>query len=72
MAVEEISGEDSLMLGPLLLIALGVLFLLNNLYPDVARFSRMWPVILIVIGLAKILEYFRRTSGKGEDHEPNP
>ena len=72
MAVEEISGEDRLMLGPLLLIALGVLFLLNNLYPDVYRFSRMWPVVLIVIGLAKILEYLRRTSGKGEDHEPHP
>ena len=54
------------MLGPLLLIALGVLFLLNNLYPDVYRFSRMWPVILIVIGLGKILEYFRHRSGKGE------
>jgi len=60
------------MLGPLLLIALGVLFLLNNLYPDVYRFSRMWPVVLIVIGLAKILEDLRRTSGKGEDHEPHP
>jgi len=54
------------MLGPLLLIALGVLFLLNNLYPQVYRFTRMWPVILIVIGLSKILEYLRRNSGKGE------
>ena len=60
------------MLGPLLLIVIGVLFLLNNLYPTVFRFGKMWPVILIVIGVGKILEYFRRTSGKGEDHEPLP
>jgi hypothetical protein len=51
------------MLGPLLLIVLGVLFLLNNLYPDVYRFTRMWPVILIVIGLSKILEYLHKNSG---------
>jgi hypothetical protein len=45
--------------GPLLLIVLGVLFLLNNLYPDQFRFGRMWPVILIVIGITKVFEYFR-------------
>ena len=44
------------MTGPLILIALGVLFLLNNLYPETFSFGRLWPVILIVIGLAKILE----------------
>jgi len=47
------------MLGPLLLIVIGVLFLLNNMYPGVFRFGRMWPVILIVIGLAKVIEYFQ-------------
>ena len=55
------------MLGPLLLIVLGVLFLLNNLYPDVYRFTRMWPVILIVIGLSKILEYLHKNSGNSGD-----
>jgi len=58
------------MLGPLLLIVIGVLFLLNNMYPGVYRFSRMWPVILIVIGLAKVIEYFQghpqRTDDKKE------
>jgi hypothetical protein len=44
------------MTGPLILIVLGVLLLLNNLYPEVYRFSRMWPVILIVIGISKVLE----------------
>ena len=48
------------MLGPILLIVIGVLFLLNNMFPGGEfRFGRMWPVILIVIGLVKVLEYFR-------------
>ena len=46
------------MLGPLLLIVIGVLFLLRNLYPYFG-FEKMWPVILIVIGLAKVFEYFQ-------------
>jgi cell wall-active antibiotic response 4TMS protein YvqF len=44
------------MTGPLILIVLGILFLLNNLNPDVYPFSRIWPVILVVIGVAKVLE----------------
>jgi len=47
------------MVGPLLLIVVGVLFLLNNLYPGVYEFRKMWPVILIVIGLAKVFEYIQ-------------
>ena len=44
------------------MIVLGVLFLLNNLYPEQFRFGRMWPVILIVIGITKVIEYFRNQS----------
>jgi hypothetical protein len=51
--------------GPLILIALGVLLLLNNLYPEVFSFSRMWPVILIVIGIGKIGEHFYKRIEKG-------
>lgn len=54
------------MTGPLILITLGVLFLLNNLDPARFQFGRMWPVILIVIGLVKIFEYFGR-SGSSDD-----
>ena len=54
------------MAGPLLLIALGVLLLLNNLYPETFGFSRMWPAILIAIGAGKIGEYFYKKSGKGK------
>ena len=55
------------MLGPLLLIVIGILFLLNNMYPGLFRFGKMWPVILIVIGLAKIFEYFQGHSEKTEE-----
>jgi len=53
------------MTGPLILIVLGVLFLLNNLYPDIYPFGRVWPVILIVIGVAKVLESMARRKGDG-------
>ena len=52
------------MLGPLVLIVVGVLFLLNNLYPTSFRFGKMWPVILIVIGAAKVFEYFQGEHGE--------
>jgi hypothetical protein len=52
------------MLGPVMLIVIGILFLLNNLYPDEFRFSRMWPVILVVIGFVKVIDYFRAQAGK--------
>jgi hypothetical protein len=54
------------MTGPLILIALGILLLLHNLYPTVFQFSRMWPVILIVIGLSRIAEYFHQRRKEGE------
>jgi hypothetical protein len=57
------------MLGPLLLIVLGVLFLLNNMYPGSFRFGKMWPIILIVIGLAKVIEYFQASPETGEDRK---
>lgn len=54
------------MVGPLLLIVIGVLFLLRNIYPYFG-FEKMWPVILIVIGLAKVIEYFQLHPEKRED-----
>ena len=48
------------MLGALLLITLWILFLLNNLYPAEFAFFRLWPVVLIVIGLVKVVEHFQR------------
>jgi uncharacterized membrane protein HdeD (DUF308 family) len=51
-------------MGPLILIVLGILFLMSNIYPDTFSFGRLWPVILIVIGVVKIVESFqKRPSG---------
>ena len=59
------------MTGPVMLIVIGVLFLLNNLFPGEFSFGRMWPVILIVIGLVKVLEYFRGpVSGPAAPNKP--
>jgi hypothetical protein len=59
------------MTGPLILIVLGILFLLNNLYPEMFSFGRLWPVILIVIGLGKIFDHLvrreKRESGTGAE-----
>jgi hypothetical protein len=59
------------MTGPLVLIVLGVLLLLNNLYPEVYRFGRVWPVIFIVIGIAKVLESLAHRAKGGDDEPPS-
>lgn len=51
------------LVGPLILILIGVLFLLGNMHivswPAIGMwFARYWPVILIVIGLVKLGEYY--------------
>ena len=47
--------------GPLILITIGTMFLIQNLsHINVFKvFWRYWPVILIAIGISKLLEYFR-------------
>lgn len=45
--------------GPLTVIAVGVLFLLNNFYPDIFTFRslfRLWPFLLIGLGVIRLLE----------------
>lgn len=41
--------------GPILLIALGVMFLVGQFIPEWGV-EKTWPVILIVIGLARLIE----------------
>jgi hypothetical protein len=46
---------------PLLLIGVGVLFLLRNMYPDLALidyFARYWPTLLILWGVLRLAEIF--------------
>ena len=52
--------------GPLILIAIGLWFLLRNFgyrIPLFHNFARYWPLLLVVIGLVRLAEYFsaRRT-----------
>jgi len=47
--------------GPLIVIGVGVLFLLNNFYPDVFTFhslARYWPFLLIGFGVIRLIEVF--------------
>jgi len=54
--------------GGTILIALGVLFLLDRLswwhWPHWARLANLWPVILIAVGVSIILEATRGRGGK--------
>ena len=50
---------------PLLLVALGVLFLYTNLRPEVNPWplvSRWWPLLLIFLGLGKLWDFYRLRS----------
>ena len=58
------------MMGPLILIVLGVMFLLSNIFPQTFSFGRLWPVILIVIGVVKIVESLQKQKQKSD--EPSP
>jgi Domain of unknown function (DUF5668)/B-box zinc finger len=49
------------LMGPAILVTLGVLFLLNNITP--VGFGRTWPAILLVIGVVKLLQSNASTAG---------
>lgn len=55
------------MMGPLILIVLGVMFLLSNIFPQTFSFGRLWPVILIVIGVVKIVESLQKQKQKRDE-----
>jgi phage shock protein C len=54
-------SETSRLLPGLLLIAVGLVFLLNNLVPWFG-FDYLWPVLLIVLGAALLLKAVRKES----------
>lgn len=43
-------------MGPAVLITIGVLFLIGQMYPDYGFLHRTWPVLLLVIGAVKLAE----------------
>lgn len=49
------------MMAPAVLITLGVLFLMDNL--GARGFHDTWPLLLIVIGIVKVLQYTAPTEG---------
>jgi len=49
-----ISSRPGLM-GPVLLIALGIVFLISEFVPDWGL-GKTWPILLIVIGVLKLLD----------------
>lgn len=50
-------------MGPSVLMTVGVLFLLDNLDVYGAGFNRTWPVILLVIGIVKFFQSSASTDG---------
>jgi hypothetical protein len=54
--------------GPIVLIAIGLIFLLSNLglIPHLGRLlATWWPLILIVVGVSLLIE--RSAAGRGRD-----
>jgi hypothetical protein len=60
------------LVGPAVLVTLGVIFLLDNLHDhwyDVPGLGRTWPLILLVIGVLKLME---RGHFGSSPHAPEP
>jgi hypothetical protein len=58
------NGRYGLM-GPAILITVGIIFLIHEFRPEFHA-GRLWPVILIVIGVIRILEWTGSSSGPSE------
>ena len=50
------------MMGAVILITIGVLFLIDKINWNLS-FGRLWPAILIVIGIVKVAEAMASTEG---------
>jgi hypothetical protein len=56
------------LMGPAVLVTLGVLFLLEQ--QDMLSFGRTWPILLVMIGLVKVFQANASTSGHVEQSPP--
>ncbi len=63
-------GRFSGMIGPAVLVTLGVLFLLDQF--DIRSFHSTWPLLLIVIGVVKVLQSTGPTAVQSENGNPPP
>jgi hypothetical protein len=50
------------LMGPVVLITIGVLFLLDQMIPGMS-FGRLWPLLLLAIGGVKLAESLASTEG---------
>jgi hypothetical protein len=57
------------LVGPAVLITVGCIFLADRWWPDYGM-HRMWPLILIVIGVVRLLDL--AISRGGQDYPPPP
>lgn len=53
------SERNRRILGGIIVIVIGIIFLLNSLFPWVA-WGSLWPVILIVIGITIMIQAFKK------------
>ena len=70
----EKDDRRGMVIGGLIVLGLGVIFLLSNLriIPD---FGEMWPLILVVIGIALLVGAVMKKDKKGENEQqgiPHP
>lgn len=65
--------RHGMVIGGLIVLGLGVVFLLANLeiIPD---FGTMWPLILVVVGIALLIgaAVKKEKKGEGEEGKPQP
>jgi cell wall-active antibiotic response 4TMS protein YvqF len=51
------------LMGPAVLITIGVLFLLGQVHSDLGFFEKTWPILLLVIGAIKLAEALASPEG---------
>jgi hypothetical protein len=60
------------LMGPAMLVTIGVLFLLENVGNGSLRFGRTWPAILLVIGVVKLVQSNASSAGHISPPPPAP
>lgn len=66
--VKEVKKEEISLLGSIIILIIGILFLMRNL--DVLCFRdivKLWPFFLIVIGIKLIFDYSKKGGGKKDE-----
>jgi len=58
------------LMGPAIMVTLGVLFLLQEVGRGTFGFHRTWPLLLVVIGVIKVLQSSASTAGHIDTHLP--